>query len=106
MWDQALADYTAAVRAETYPMYRATIERVRRELYTQQPDWAYRSWLRWLATDSEYQRRLVLLMSRALHPTGWLPPRVMLQAIGRGALADLGCLLARRPRPHVLPPLI
>jgi len=62
--------------------------------------------LRWLATDVEYQRRLVLLLSRALHSTNWLPARVMLQAIGRGALADLGRLLARRPPPHALPPLI
>jgi len=105
-WTQALADYAAAVRAETCPMYQVTMDRVKRELYTAHPDWAYRSWLRWLAPDQEYQRRIILLLSRATSPTGWLPSRVVLQAIGRGALADLGRMLARRPQPHALPPLV
>jgi flavin-dependent dehydrogenase len=103
-WDQALDGYAAAVRAETYPMYDETMERVRRELYTDHPDWAYRTWLRWLATDREYQRRMVLLLSRGIHPTGWLPARVAAAAIGRGALADLGRLIAGRLAPRALPP--
>src|SRR5919199_1856407 len=42
-WEQALAGYTAAVRAETYPMYQVTLERVRLELYTPRPDWAFKT---------------------------------------------------------------
>jgi 2-polyprenyl-6-methoxyphenol hydroxylase-like FAD-dependent oxidoreductase len=105
-WALALADYAAAVRAETYPMYQVTMDRVKRELYTTHPDWAYHSWLRWLATDREYQRWIMLLLSRAIPPAGWLPARVVLQAIGRGALADLGRLFGRQPQSRALPPLV
>ena len=102
-WEQAIEAYAAAVRAETYPMYQVTLERVKRELYTPHPDWAYRSWLRWLAADPEYGRRISLLLARGVDPAGWLPPSVLLSALARGALDDLGRLLTRRPRPNALP---
>jgi 2-polyprenyl-6-methoxyphenol hydroxylase-like FAD-dependent oxidoreductase len=101
-WDRALAAYAADVRAETHPMYLATMDRVKRELYTEHPDWAYRSWLRWLADDSEYRRRMGLLLSRGIDPAHWLPAPVMLGAIARGALGDLGRLVSRRPRPNTI----
>src|SRR5262249_54660709 len=104
-WDRAIDAYAAAVRAETHPMYLATMDRVTRELYTQHPDWAYRSWLRWLADDPEYKRRIGLLLSRGIDPARWLPAPVMLAAIARGALSDLGRLLSGRPRPNALAPL-
>ncbi len=84
-------------------MYLATMDRVKRELYTQHPNWAYRSWLRWLANDHEYKRRIGLLLARGIDPAGWLPTPVVLGAIARGALGDLGRLLVRRPRPNVIP---
>ncbi len=89
----ALARYAAEVRAATYPMYVETLARVKRELYTEHPNWAYRSWLRWLVTDPEYQRRIMALLSRQLDAEGWLPSSVFFRALGRGALADLGRLL-------------
>jgi flavin-dependent dehydrogenase len=96
-WEQALERYTAAVRAETYPMYRATMERVRLELYTPRPDWAYKTWVRWVSTDAEYQRRFGLLLARAIDPARWFPPSAFFGALARGALGDLGQLLSRRP---------
>jgi 2-polyprenyl-6-methoxyphenol hydroxylase-like FAD-dependent oxidoreductase len=102
-WAQALESYAAAVRAETHPMYLATMDRVKRELYAQHPNWAYRSWLRWLADDPEYKRRIGLLLSRGIDPASWLPAPVLLAAIARGALGDLGRLLAGRPRPNAIP---
>jgi flavin-dependent dehydrogenase len=101
-WSQAIDSYAAAVRAETYPMYLATLERVKRELYSPQPDWAYRTWLRWLADDPEYKRRMGLLLSRGIDPTGWLPPSVLLAAVARGALRDLRCFFTHRPRPNAV----
>jgi flavin-dependent dehydrogenase len=101
-WEQALATYAADVRAETQPMYLATMDRVKRELYTEHPDWAYRSWLRWLADDPEYRRRMGLLLSRGIDPARWLPAPVMFGAIARGALSDLGRLLSRRPRANAI----
>ena len=102
-WAQALDSYDAAVRTETQPMYLATMDRVKRELYTQHPDWAYRSWLRWLADDREYKRRIALLLGRGIDPARWLPAPVMLGAITRGALGDLGRFVSRRPRPSAIP---
>jgi flavin-dependent dehydrogenase len=101
-WAQALDRYTAAVHAETQPMYLATMDRVKRELYTEHPDWAYRTWLRWLADDREYQRRIALLLGRGIDPSNWLPAPVMFGAIARGALGDLGRAIARRPRPSAI----
>lgn len=104
-WERALEQYDAAVRAETYAMYVETLERVRRELYTGYSERAYRTWVRWLSTDREYQRRLMLLLARGLPPTGWLPSSVFFGAIGRGALADLVRAIARRPAPYAPLPL-
>ena len=97
-WTQALDSYTASVHAETQPMYQATMNRVKNELYTQHPDWAYRSWLRWLADDHEYKRRIGLLLGRGIDPASWLPGPIMLGAITRGALGDLGRFVSRRAR--------
>jgi flavin-dependent dehydrogenase len=103
-WERALESYDAVVRAETHPMYLATLERVRRELYSEHPDWAYRTWLRWLACDPEYQRRIGLLLGRGINPAGWLPPSVFLGAVARGALGDLGrCFTRRAPAGAQLP---
>jgi flavin-dependent dehydrogenase len=96
-WEQALERYTAAVRAETYPMYQATMERVRLELYTPRPDWAYKTWMRWVSTDAEYRRRFGLLLARAIDPASWFPPSAFLGALARGVLGDLGRLLSGRP---------
>jgi flavin-dependent dehydrogenase len=91
-WEQAIAAYELAARAATQPMYKATLERVRHEIYTTRPDWAYKTWLRWLATDPEYGRRLGLLLGRGIDPERWLPMPVFLSALACGALGDLGRL--------------
>jgi flavin-dependent dehydrogenase len=95
-WAYAMETYAAAVRAETYPMYQVTLERVRQELYIPRPDWAYKTWVRWLSTDAEYRRRFGLLLARAIDPERWLPPSAFLGALLRGALSDLGQLFACR----------
>ncbi len=104
-WEQAIATYEDAVRIETYPMYRNTLERVKNELYTHQPAWAYRTWIRWLLEDPEYMRRLGLVLTRGMPVTGWLPPSVSFGAIGRGAWRDLRRMVRKQPRLSLLPPL-
>jgi hypothetical protein len=79
------------------------MDRVKYELYTQRPDWAYRSWLRWLADDREYKRRFGLLLGRGIDPAHWLPAPVLLGAIARGALGDLIRIITGRPRPNAVP---
>ena len=86
-------------------MYRATMERVEREVYTRPADWQFKSLLRWVGHDPDYKRRMGLLLVRDIDPTRWLPGWVMYRAILRGALGDLGRMLTRRPRPNALPPV-
>jgi flavin-dependent dehydrogenase len=102
-WEAALAQYEAAVHAETFPMYQVTMARVKDEVYTARPAWAFRSVLRWIMDDPEYKRRLGLLLVRGLAPSGWLPRRVLFGALLRGAVGDLGRWLTRRPRANALP---
>jgi hypothetical protein len=83
-------------------MYQATLDRVRRELYVEHPDWAYRTWLRWLACHPEYRRRMGLLLGRGIEPAGWLPPSIIFGAVARGALDDLGRIDMRRLRAETL----
>ena len=97
-WPQALAAYDAEVRAETFPMYRETLARVQRELYTRHPEWAFKTWVRWLTQDPAYKRRLALLITRGIPAQGWLPASVFLGALARGAWGDLK-RLGRRDAP-------
>jgi flavin-dependent dehydrogenase len=88
-WEEALAGYEAAVRAETLPMYARTLHRVRTEVYTEHTERAFKTYLRWLLDDPEYKRRSGLLLVRAADPAHWLPVSVVLWAMARGAWGDL-----------------
>lgn len=101
-WPQEVASYEAAVRAETEPMYRNTLERVKNELYSTAPAWTIMTTLRWLLEDPEYQRRLGLVLVRALDVRSAYPRRVILRALARGALSDLAYRVGRRSRPNDL----
>lgn len=102
-WMQAIAGYEAVVRAETEPMYRNTLDRVKNELYSQAPAWTMTTTLRWLLEDPEYQRRLGLVLVRALDVRTAYPSVVILRALARGALSDLGYRIGKRQRPNDLP---
>lgn len=70
-WEAALADYTAAMREETRPMYRSTLARVEREIYTHYPDWFMHSLARWLYADPVYRERWARLLTRSIDPAAW-----------------------------------
>ncbi len=95
-WEQAIARYEAAVRAETYPMFLHTLERVKRDVYGKAPEWAFGTVLRWLLNDPEYKRRVGLLVLRGIDPKRWLSPFVVLRAFARGAWGDARRTLAAR----------
>jgi len=94
-FSEAVAWYEARVREETYPMFLATMDRLKRELYEEPPPLVIRTLLRWLLNDPAYQRRFLLFLSRGIPPEGWLPPWLMGAAALRGALGDLRGLLRR-----------
>lgn len=92
---EALAFYRERVQAETHPMYLATRERLKRELYEEPPEIVIRTLLRWMLNDPAYQRRFMLFLARAIPPEGWLPPSLIRDAAIRGALGDLRRLYRR-----------
>ncbi|QRK04535.1 FAD-dependent monooxygenase [Archangium violaceum] len=88
-WEEAIARYEREALSATRAMFHATLDRVKREIYTELPPWAARSVLRWMMTDGEYMRRFSLLLARRIAPEGWAPPNVLLGALARGITNDL-----------------
>jgi 2-polyprenyl-6-methoxyphenol hydroxylase-like FAD-dependent oxidoreductase len=99
-WDAALEGYDAAARAVTYPMYQATLERVRTSLYTEAPAWfsraAGRTLFRWLFEDPLCQQQLGLMLTRELAPNEMMSAPVVVGALLKGPLRDLSRFLERR----------
>jgi flavin-dependent dehydrogenase len=104
-WAAAGACYAAAVRTETEPMFKVTLNRVKTEVYGSYPDWAYRTVLRWISTDPAYLQRIGRLLVRDIDPAHARTPRVILGALARGAGRDLTWRLMGHPRHDALPPL-
>lgn len=92
-WDQAIADYGAAVRAQLMPMFEATLARVQREIYDVPPPIVAKTMLRWVLTHPEYGRRFAALVTRQLDPAQFLTPPQLLALAGRGALRRLASKL-------------
>ena len=88
-FEAAIARYRERFYRETHPMFLATMERLRRELYAEPPELVIRTVMRWLLTDPEYQRRFIQFLSRDIPAEGWLPPSLVRGAALRGALGDL-----------------
>ena len=105
-WEAAITEYEAQVKAETHPRYVETLARIRREIFTRRPDWAWKTYIRWLNDDPEYKRRLALMMTRGMDAAGWLPRRVIAGALLRGAADDLRRRLVGEPRGNALPALV
>ncbi len=102
-WMEAMTTYKNAVYEETHPMFKATLERLQRELYSQPPTPIVKTVLRWVLTNPDYQRRVGLLVSRGIHPDHYAPPTVMLKAVLGGILGDLKRIITRQPNPAALP---
>lgn len=101
-WDEALAWYDDAARAETYPMYRATLDRVQSSLYSQMPEWftrlASRTLFKWLIEDPNTQTQLGQMLVREISPTEVMSPPLVVGALLKGPLRDLSNFLDRQIR--------
>jgi 2-polyprenyl-6-methoxyphenol hydroxylase-like FAD-dependent oxidoreductase len=91
----ALAFYDRRVREETYAMFLATMDRLKRELYDEPPEIVIRTLLRWLVNDPEYQHRFLSFLTRTIPPENWLPSSLLRAAAMRGAMGDARRLAAR-----------
>ena len=94
-YEQMLAAYERRAREATHPMFRATMDRLKRELYEEPPEIVIKTVLRWLMTDPEYKRRFILYLSRVIPPDTWLTPSFVRGAVLRGVLRDVRRLLRR-----------
>ncbi|MFL5351952.1 NAD(P)/FAD-dependent oxidoreductase [Archangium sp.] len=94
-WEQAVERYEREAIAATRPMFQATLDRLKREIYTEMPPWAARSVLRWMMTDAEYMKRFSLLVGRRIDPAQWAPPGLLLGALARGIAGDVRRLVGR-----------
>jgi 2-polyprenyl-6-methoxyphenol hydroxylase-like FAD-dependent oxidoreductase len=86
-WEPALARYEARAWAALKPMFDATMERVKREIYTVPPPAVARTVLRYVLTHPAYARRFARVVTRQLAPDQLLPPDVLLKLAVQGAVS-------------------
>jgi flavin-dependent dehydrogenase len=84
-----VAWYGQRVREETYPMFQATLDRLKRELYDEPPEAVIRTLIRWMLNDEEYQEQFLRYLCREIEPTSWLTGGLMARTALRGAFRDL-----------------
>lgn len=94
-WQAMLSAYQDAVMGATHEMYLATMKRMRREVYSTPSPFMIRTLMRWALHDPEYQRRFMLLLSRAISPKQFRTPTLMARVIALGLVKDLRRLVAR-----------
>jgi 2-polyprenyl-6-methoxyphenol hydroxylase-like FAD-dependent oxidoreductase len=81
--------YGRRVHEETHPMFVATTNRLKTELYSEPPVPVIKTLLRWMLTDPVYQDRFLRLLCRDISPAGWLSPSLMAGSALRGMGRDL-----------------
>jgi 2-polyprenyl-6-methoxyphenol hydroxylase-like FAD-dependent oxidoreductase len=85
-WESALASYESRAWAALKPMFDATMQRVKREIYNIPPAPIARTLLRYVLTHPTYARRFASIVTRKLAPDQLLPPRMFLKLAAEGAL--------------------
>jgi len=90
----ALAAYQRRVHEATHPMFLATLDRLKRELYEEPPTLVIRTLIRWMLTDPEYQDRFMRFLGRDLPPDKWMTPALMRACVARGVARDVRRLWA------------
>lgn len=101
-WEQALSEYEVSVRAETYDMYRVTLDQVKLMVYSDIPASLDKFLYQWFGADEEVNQRYALLTVRGLPAKDWLPAGVLLRAAARGTLENAGYLLKRQSHPALI----
>ncbi len=88
-WRTATAAYADEATGHMRPMFDATMERLKREVYSIPPPFVAKTILRWLLTDAEYKRRFGEVLVRRRDPDRFVTPGLMLGALSRGLLRSL-----------------
>ncbi|WP_114792023.1 NAD(P)/FAD-dependent oxidoreductase [Niabella yanshanensis] len=88
-WGAAMQAYNREVYDALHPMFRSTLDRLKREMFTCPSPKLANGLLRWVLTNKKYRERFGLLATRNISPKNWASPGVMISAILNGAVADL-----------------
>jgi len=104
-WQAALARYESRAWAALKPMFDATMDRVKREIYSVPPPAVARTLLRYVLTHPAYARRFASVVTRRLPPDELLPPRILLKLAAQGALSHNKHRLLHRSQPSSTDPL-
>lgn len=91
-WEGLVLAYAQAIQEETEGMFRATMQRLKRELYQEPPVPVIRTIMRWMLQDPAYQQQFFALLARAIQPEKWLRPSLVLGAMARGIGRDISAL--------------
>lgn len=94
-WEETMAVYTSELWAATHPMFVATTDRLRRELYEEPPLAVMKTMIRWTLSDPVYQDTFLRVLGRELPATAMSSRAMMAGAIARGALRDVTGALSR-----------
>lgn len=81
--------YRRRVDEATRPMFLATMDRLKRELYEEPPTILIKTLVRWMMTDPEYQSRFARFLGRDIAPETWMTPALMRACAARGVIRDL-----------------
>jgi len=102
-WETTLQRYDHAARAETYPMYQSTLQRVQASLYDSSPEWlrwaAVNSVGRWLFEDRLIREQMGLMLTRQISPQEMMSMPLVVGALLRGPLRDLSRFLHKQLEP-------
>ncbi len=96
-WDALVPAYARALEEETGAMFRATMQRLERELYQEPPALLMRTVMRWLIQNPAYHRRFFAFLGREVSPENWLKPGLIVRSALRGVLGDVRGLFATSP---------
>ena len=88
-WDALLAQYETEIYKIAAPMFKSTLERLKRELFTTPPPFVARTLMRWMLTSPVYKNQFAKLISRQVAPDKWAPPSLVLRSIVTGALRTM-----------------
>jgi flavin-dependent dehydrogenase len=92
-WEDALLQYNVEARAETYPMYQSTLNRVQGSFYSNMPPWLVKvgsqTFVRWLMEDRLVQEQMGMMITRQVKPNQVMGAPTVVGALLRGPLRDL-----------------
>ncbi|MFD1770336.1 NAD(P)/FAD-dependent oxidoreductase [Sphingobacterium suaedae] len=100
-WEQAMHAYGEEVAQHMEPMFASTMERLKREMFTDVPPMAAKTAMRWMLTNRDYVDRFGESMIRKIDPMTWSTPGLLVRALLTGLFSDARALFLGTPKDGV-----